>query len=92
VGTFSSAIVEDASYIRLKNVTLGYNLPASLLQRAHVKNLRVYVSATNLFTITDYTGFNPEGSAYGTTTAMPGIDQGGYPLTKTYLVGLNIGF
>lgn len=92
VGTFSSAIIEDASYVRLKNVTLGYDLPASLLERARVKNLRVYVSATNLVTLTNYSGYDPEGSALGTTTAMPGVDQGRYPLTKTYLVGLNIGF
>lgn len=92
VGILSSAIIEDASYVRLKNITLGYDLPPSILERAHVKNLRVYVSATNLVTLTDYSGYDPEGSAYGTTTAMPGIDQGRYPLTKTYLVGLNIGF
>lgn len=91
VGTFSSVMVEDASYVRLKNITLGYNVPASALQKLSVRNLRVYVSATNLFTITDYSGFDPEGSAHGTATAYPGVDQGRYPLTKTYLVGLNIG-
>lgn len=91
VGTFSSTMVEDASYVRLKNVTLGYNLPSSLLQRISVRNIRVYVSATNLLTITDYSGFDPEGSSYGTATAYPGVDQGRYPLTKTYLLGLNIG-
>lgn len=91
VGTFSSVMVEDASYVRLKNVTLGYNLPSNMLQRLSVRNVRVYLSATNLFTITDYKGFDPEGSAHGTATAYPGVDQGRYPLTKTYLVGLNIG-
>ena len=91
VGTFSSTMVEDASYVRLKNVTLGYNLPASMLQRLSVRNVRVYVSATNLLTLTDYSGFDPEGSAFGTATAYPGVDQGRYPLTKTYLLGLNIG-
>jgi TonB-linked SusC/RagA family outer membrane protein len=91
VGTFSSAYVEDASYVRLKNVTLGYNLPTSLLGKVALRNVRVYVSATNLFTITDYSGFDPEGSSYGTSTSLPGIDQGRYPLNKTYLVGLNIG-
>jgi TonB-linked SusC/RagA family outer membrane protein len=92
VGTFSSTMVEDASYVRLKNVTLGYNIPSSLVQRINVRNIRVYVSATNLVTITDYNGFDPEGSSYGTATALPGVDQGRYPLTKTYLLGLNIGF
>jgi len=92
VGTFSSAYVEDASYVRLKNITLGYNLPSAALERIKARSMRVYVSATNLVTITDYSGYDPEGSAYGTATALPGIDQGRYPLTKTYLVGLNIGF
>ena len=91
VGTFSSAFVEDASYVRLKNVSLAYNLPSSLLQKISLRNVRVYVSATNLVTITDYNGFDPEGSSWGTTTRLPGIDQGRYPLNKTYLVGLNIG-
>lgn len=92
VSTFSSAYVEDASYIRMKNITLAYNLPSSILEKAHIKNVRIYASATNLFTITDYSGSDPEGSSYGTSTAYPGVDQGRYPLTKTYLLGLNLGF
>lgn len=92
VGTFSSAIVEDASYVRLKNVTLAYDLPSSVIERARLKKLRVYVSGTNLVTLTDYTGYDPEGSSFGTATSLPGVDQGRYPLSKTYLVGLNIGF
>jgi TonB-linked SusC/RagA family outer membrane protein len=91
VGTFSSTVIEDASYARLKNVTFSYNLPASLLQRINTKSVRVYVSGTNLVTLTKYTGFDPEGSSFGTLTAYPGVDQGRYPLTKTYVVGLNIG-
>lgn len=91
VQTFSSTVIEDASYVRLKNVMLGYNLPASVLDRIRAKSVRVYVSGTNLVTLTKYTGFDPEGSSYGTSTAYPGVDQGRYPLTKTYLVGLNIG-
>lgn len=91
VGTFSSTMVEDASYVRLKNITLGYNLPSALLQRINVRTIRLYVSATNLVTLTDYSGFDPEGSSFGTATAYPGVDQGRYPLTKTYLLGLNIG-
>jgi TonB-dependent starch-binding outer membrane protein SusC len=91
VGTFSSIFVEDASYVRLKNITLAYNVPSSVLQKIKLRNLRLYVSATNLATITDYSGYDPEGSSYGTTTSLPGIDQGRYPLNKTYLIGLNIG-
>lgn len=92
VGTISSKFIEDASYIRLKNVSLGYDVPGKWLQPVNIRTLRLYISATNLFTITDYKGYDPEGSSYGTSTAYPGIDQGRYPLTKTYLVGLNLGF
>lgn len=92
VGTFSSAIVEDASYVRLKNVTLAYDLPQSILGRVKARKLRVYVSGTNLITLTDYSGYDPEGSSFGTATTLPGVDQGRYPQAKTFLVGLNIGF
>ncbi|AYB32553.1 SusC/RagA family TonB-linked outer membrane protein [Chryseolinea soli] len=92
VGTISSKFIEDASYIRLKNVNLAYNVPSMMLDRFGMRSLRIYVSATNLFTSTNYRGYDPEGSSYGTATAYPGIDQGRYPLTKTYLVGLNLGF
>ncbi len=92
VGTISSKFIEDASYVRLKNVTLGYNLPSSILQTIKMRTCRVYASATNLFTITNYKGYDPEGSSHGTATAYPGVDQGRYPLTKTYTFGINIGF
>ncbi|WP_315824003.1 hypothetical protein [Paraflavitalea speifideaquila] len=92
VGIFSSNIVEDASYLRLKNVTLAYNFSNKLLDRIKVRNLRVYASATNLFTITDYSGYDPEGNLYGQNTTLFGIDRGGYPQSKVYLIGLNLGF
>src|SRR5258706_14135756 len=60
VGIFSSAIVEDASYVRLKNVTLGYYVPSKVLQKVKIKTFRVFVSATNIWTLTDYTGYDPE--------------------------------
>lgn len=92
VGIFSSNIVEDASYIRLKNVTIGYHMPASLLKKTGIQNLRFYAGATNLWTLTDYTGYDPEGNTYGQSTTLIGIDQGGYPQTRTYTIGINIGF
>lgn len=92
VGIFSSNIVEDASYIRLKNVTLGYRLPANILKRTGIQSLRIYAGATNLWTITDYTGYDPEANTYGQSTTLIGIDYGGYPQTKTYTIGINIGF
>ncbi len=92
VGVVSSKFIEDASYVRLKNVTLGYNLPSSVLQNISMRSCRIFASATNLLTLTDYKGYDPEGSSYGTSTAYPGVDQGRYPLTKTYTFGINLGF
>ncbi|QNL51742.1 TonB-dependent receptor [Olivibacter sp. SDN3] len=92
VNTFSSTIVEDASYIRLRNIVLGYTLPENLLRNLRMKSLRVYVSGTNLFTWTKYKGYDPEVNFYGQSTTFIGADYGSYPMAKTLLFGLNIGF
>jgi hypothetical protein len=84
--------VEDASYLRLKNITLGYNLPRSITSRLHISNLRVFISGTNLITITDYTGYDPETSAYNTNDAQIGVDFANYPQSKFYNAGLNLSF
>ncbi len=84
--------VEDASYIRLKNITLGYNFPKSVLNRIHVTNIRLFISATNLVTITDYTGYDPETSAYNGNDAQIGVDFSNYPQSKIINFGLNLSF
>ncbi|SDG22156.1 TonB-linked outer membrane protein, SusC/RagA family [Dyadobacter soli] len=89
---FSSRFIEDASYMRLKNITLGYNFTPGVLKKLGMSNARLYVSATNLWTVTNYSGYDPEGNAYGGTTNIVGVDFGGYPQAKTYTVGLNFGF
>lgn len=89
---FSSRFVEDASYIRLKTLQLSYNFPSAVVERLRMRNLRVYASATNLLTWTDYSGYDPEGNAYGSSTNIVGVDDGNYPQTKTYLLGINLGF
>jgi hypothetical protein len=71
---------------------LSYNFPYGTLSKIGVRNLRVYVSGTNLLTFTKYSGYNPEGNAYGATTNIVGVDDGIYPLAKTYIMGLNFGF
>ncbi|WP_028297250.1 SusC/RagA family TonB-linked outer membrane protein [Olivibacter sitiensis] len=81
----SDRFIEDGSYLRIKNVTLGYTFPASLTNRIGVGSLRLYTSAQNLLTITNYSGFDPE-------VGVGGIDNGVYPVTRTISVGLNVGF
>ncbi|SEW42214.1 SusC/RagA family TonB-linked outer membrane protein [Chitinophaga arvensicola] len=88
---FSDAQLEDGSYFRLGNLSLGYNLPRKWLQAAHLERLRVYVAAQNLFTITHYTGYDPETNQSGQDNILRGIDSDAYPSAKTYMVGINLG-
>ncbi|RUA13155.1 MAG: hypothetical protein DSY83_12095 [Flavobacteriia bacterium] len=81
--------VEDASYVRLRNVVLGYTVP---LDKAIVNSLRIYVSGQNLWTLTDYKGYDPEISSTSGLDLRKGIDYGAYPNSKTILVGMNINF
>jgi len=84
--------VEDGSYIRLKNVTLGYSLPAAAISRIGVSKLRAYVSGTNLITITKYSGYDPEVSAYNSNDAMIGVDLSNYPTARTITFGVDVTF
>jgi TonB-dependent starch-binding outer membrane protein SusC len=92
----STRWIYDGSFVRLKNLALGYTLPASLLQKAGINKFRIYVSAQNILTITDYEGYDPEVN-YRSESATDsnrnlGLDYGSYPNAKSYTVGLNIGF
>ena len=82
--------LESGSYLRLQNLSLGYTLPRALTQKFKVEKLRVYVSGQNLFTITDYSGYNPELNARPSKNLTPGEDYGTYPLARTYMFGLNL--
>ncbi|MBW3631232.1 MAG: SusC/RagA family TonB-linked outer membrane protein, partial [Gemmatimonadetes bacterium] len=82
--------VEDASYIRLQNATLAYQVPEGLIPRAD--QARVYVSAQNLWTSTDYTGYDPEVSSYGGDASLRGVDFGQYPRSRTINIGVNLTF
>ncbi len=86
----SSRYLQDGDYLRLKNVTLGYNLPKSLLNRAKIHNVRVYVTGQNLLTFTKYKGFDPEISS-DFTVGNTGVDQGTIPQLKTIMFGINVG-
>ncbi len=81
--------LEDGSYLRLQNISLGYTFPNRWLQKAHITNLRLYVQASNLFTWTAYTGYNPEVSNHSTDALRPGEDYCSYPLSRTISFGLS---
>ncbi|MET4141052.1 TonB-dependent receptor [Pedobacter sp. UYP1] len=83
--------VEEGSYIRLKNVQLGYNFSPALLKRVRLSNVKVYISGQNLLTKTKYSGYDPEVSRFGQDNLSQGIDYGSYPSSKIFLVGINIG-
>jgi len=87
----SSFQVEDGSFIRLRNITLGYTFPENNILNGNIDKLRLYVTGNNLFTLTDYLGYNPEVSniSGGLT---PGEDYGAYPLNKTIVFGINLNF
>ncbi len=102
----SSRWVEDASYLRINNISLGYQLPKRWMQRTGMQQARIYVSVQNVYTWTKYLNYNPEVSNYesatplqnntgGTYAGSPltgGVDYGAYPLARTYTVGINLGF
>ena len=81
--------IEDGSYLRLQNLSLGYTFPNKLTARIGVRDLRVYVQGTNLFTWTSYTGYNPEVNKRSTDALRPGEDYCSYPLSKTFQFGIN---
>ncbi len=89
---FTSNLLEDGSYLRLRTITLSYLIPQSLQQRFRLSASRVYVTGTNLFTITDYTGYDPDVSAQSVGNTNRGIDIGAYPLAKSVTVGVSFNF
>uniref|UniRef100_A0AB33JGH2 TonB-dependent receptor n=1 Tax=Prevotella sp. GTC17259 TaxID=3236795 RepID=A0AB33JGH2_9BACT len=86
-----SRFVEDGSYLRLKNVTLGYTVPAKLVRKWHLSKLRVYGTAQNLFCLTKYSGYDPEVNMRN-SPLMPGFDWGAYPKSRVFTFGLEVQF
>jgi len=95
---FSDRYVEDGSYVRLKNIQLGYTLPASLTKKYNINKIRVYVSGQNLITFTDYSGYDPEigdlifDADDDASSLGIGVDLGNYPQPKLYYFGINVTF
>jgi len=88
----TSWAVEDGSYLRINNLTLGYTLVKSLLQRAKISGVRIYGTVNNVYTITGYSGYDPEVNTRRSNPLTPGVDLAGYPRGRTWLIGANINF
>ncbi|WP_119845698.1 TonB-dependent receptor [Reichenbachiella sp. MSK19-1] len=88
----NSYFVEDGSYFRMKNIQIGYTLPESVVSRVAMSRARIYVQASNLFTITEYSGLDPEIGRFNNSDIDTGIDFGSYPTSQTYLIGLSVDF
>ena len=102
-GTFPKAVnapvpqvidryIEDGSYVKLKNITLGYTFSRGLIAKLHAKQIRIYVSAQNPIVWTKYKGYDPEVNFYDNDNTKQGIDYGIYPSNKTFIAGLNLSF
>nr|WP_302831633.1 TonB-dependent receptor [uncultured Bacteroides sp.] len=89
---FSDWAVEDASFLRLNTLTLGYTLPKALVSKAKIQNLRFYVTGYNLFCLTNYSGYDPEVSTIRKTNLTPGVDYSAYPKSRQFVVGVNLNF
>ena len=86
----SNKFVEDGSYLRLRNIALGYTLPGKLTKKWGLNNVRFYVNIQNLFTITKYKGYDPEVGSYNQGVLLRGIDYARYPSQRIYTFGLNV--
>jgi len=88
----SSRFVEDGSFLRLKSLTLSYNVTGKLLKKWNIGRLQPYFTAQNLLTFTKYKGFDPEVNQWGGSALVQGLDWGTYPQTKSYVFGVNVEF
>ncbi|MGK7396221.1 MAG: SusC/RagA family TonB-linked outer membrane protein [Candidatus Cyclobacteriaceae bacterium M3_2C_046] len=88
----SSRFVEDGSYLRVKNISFGYTLPQDLTSKISSSRIRIYANIQNLFTITNYSGYDPEVGSYNQDPLLTGVDNGRYPIPRIFTVGLNADF
>jgi TonB-linked SusC/RagA family outer membrane protein len=89
---FHSGFVEDGSFLKINNVSLGYTLPKSVLNKIYFTIIRFYVTGYNLYTFTKYSGYDPEVNTIPNNGMTPGNDWGAYPSAKTFVLGANITF
>jgi hypothetical protein len=84
--------IEDGSYLRINNLTLGYTIPKNIMSKIRISNLRVYGTVNNLATITNYSGYDPDVTSRRSDPLTPGVDFAAYPRAKTWVVGVNLTF
>ncbi|HEX2094693.1 MAG TPA: TonB-dependent receptor [Longimicrobiaceae bacterium] len=89
---YVDTMLEDGSYLRLSNLSLAYNLPSRWVGRRGFRDARVYLTGSNLYTWTRYSGYNPDVSSMGVGNVNRGVDVGAYPLARTVTVGFNVGY
>lgn len=89
---YSDRFVEDGSYLRVQNISIGYNLPKAWLTKLHIENLKLYTNIQNVYTFTKYSGYDPEIGSYNQDALMTGIDNARYPSPRIYTFGLNLTF
>ena len=88
----SDLYVYDATYVRIKSVTLGYNLPSAIVSKLKISKARLYVTGQNLLTFTRYPGYDPEVNSYVSNSSRQGLDTGAYPTARTVSGGISITF
>jgi hypothetical protein len=86
-----SYAIENGSFLRVNNITVGYSLPKGLLSHVKVQSLRFYATLNNLYTFTKYSGYDPEVNTRRATPLTPGVDYAAYPRSRAFLFGLNLG-
>ena len=89
---FTDWAVEDGSFLRMQSATLGYTIPETLTEKISIRKIRVYVTGTNLFCLTKYTGYDPEVDTRRSTPLTPGVDYSAYPKSIGFVAGFNITF
>ncbi len=89
---YSNRFLEDGSYLRIQNVSLGYNLPRNFVEKIGLLNVKLYTNLQNVYTFTEYSGFDPEVGSINQDALLTGIDNGRYPSPRIYTLGLNVNF
>ena len=90
--SISTRYLEDGSFLRIKNVKFGYQLPNNMLKKVHMRNCMIFVSGDNLFTLTKFSGMDPEVTLRTSTYSLAGFYSSNYPVSRQILAGIEIGF